>query len=125
MSAKTNIETLIITAKKDADGEFFAGCIADCLQECDEYVTRVAAEEQQIQSAYFRMEADELRKYVQDIDFGRRIAHEAMMAKVNLLNRLCAKFDVRAVADVREDDRESYAAFAKQVVDDYFDAAAK
>ena len=59
-----------------------------------------------------------------ELDRHRRALHEGLMARVNFANRLCVKMNTPVLAErVTEEDRETYFAFAKEVVDSYFGEA--
>lgn len=94
--------------------------VKDTLQLCSDYVALVANEEASIQMARMRLEPADYRSFVKNIDSNRRARHEALMANINMLNRLAAALKVEPVFDVDIDDRESYFRVAKQVVDEYF-----
>lgn len=77
-----------------------------------------------IQHARFTMDGEEFRQYVMELDRHRRALHEGLMARVNFANRLCVKLNTPVLAErVTEEDRETYFAFAKEVVDSYFGEA--
>lgn len=92
----------------------------DTLQLCADYVSLVANEEASIQMARMRLEPADYRSFVKNIDNNRRARHEALMANINMLNRLAFAMKAEPVFDVDLDDRESYFRVAKQVVDEYF-----
>lgn len=72
------------------------------------------------------MDGEEFRQYVMGLDRHRRALHEGLMAQVNFANRLCVKLNTPVLAErVTEEDRETYFAFAKEVVDSYFGEAAQ
>lgn len=86
--------------------------------------TAFAKEEVQIQHARFTMDGEEFRQYVMELDRHRRALHEGLMARVNFANRLCVKLNTPVLAErVTEENRETYFAFAKEVVDSYFGEA--
>ena len=70
------------------------------------------------------MNDEEFRQYVMELDRHRRALHEGLMARVNFANRLCVKLNTPVLAErVTEENRETYFAFAKEVVDSYFGEA--
>lgn len=88
------------------------------------YVNIVSSQEVQIQHARFTMDGEEFRQYVMELDRHRRALHEGLMARVNFANRLCVKLNTPVLAErVTEENRETYFAFAKEVVDSYFGEA--
>lgn len=94
------------------------------LKTCVDYVNIVSNQEVQIQHARFTMDGEEFRQYVMELDRHRRALHEGLMARVNFANRLCVKLNTPVLAErVTEENRETYFAFAKEVVDSYFGEA--
>lgn len=107
--------------------ELLNDCVDDVvvmLKTCVDYVNIVSSQEVQIQHARFTMDGEEFRQYVMELDRHRRALHEGLMARVNFANRLCVKMNTPVLAErVTEEDRETYFAFAKEVVDSYFGEA--
>lgn len=105
----------------EEEQELYVDYIQGVLKNCSEYATLVAQQEQRIQVARFRMEPNDYREFVQNIDYNRRLAHNCLMKGVDKLNNWCAKFGVAKIAyEVDLEDRESYGAFALRVVNEYF-----
>lgn len=109
--------------------ELLNDCVEDVvemLKTCVDYVNIVTSQEVQIQHARFTMDGEGFRQYVMGLDRHRRALHEGLMAQVNFANRLCVKLNTPVLAEqVTEEDRETYFAFAKEVVDSYFAEAAQ
>lgn len=111
-----------IHTEEDEDlREIFEEAVKDSLATCNEYVKLVAQQEQLIQLARFRLEGNDYREYVEELDRSRRFTHDGLVVKVDLLNRTAARFKLEPIADVCKSDRETYAAFALKVVTDYFE----
>lgn len=102
--------------------ELLNDCVDDVvvmLKTCVDYVNIVSNQEVQIQHARFTMD-----EYVMELDRHRRALHEGLMARVNFANRLRVKLNTPVLAErVTEENRETYFAFAKEVVDSYFGEA--
>lgn len=97
---------------------------SELLNDCVDDVNIVSSQEVQIQHARFTMDGEEFRQYVMELDRHRRALHEGLMARVNFANRLCVKLNTPVLAErVTEENRETYFAFAKEVVDSYFGEA--
>ena len=64
-----------------------------------DYVNAVLYMETGIQVARFRLEGDEFRDRVMDLDRRRKTAHDAMLGRVASLNRICSMVGCHAVAD--------------------------
>lgn len=107
--------------EEEEEQELYVDYIQGVLKNCSEYATFVAQQEQRIQVARFRMEPNDYREFVQNIDYNRRLAHNCLMKGVDKLNNWCAKFGVAKIAyEVDPKDRESYGTFALRVVNEYF-----
>lgn len=129
---KCTVEVCIHTGDDLADNvilpaELLNDCVDDVvvmLKTCVDYVNIVSSQEVQIQHARFTMDGEEFRQYVMELDRHRRALHEGLMARVNFANRLCVKLNTPVLAErVTEENRETYFAFAKEVVDSYFGEA--
>lgn len=102
--------------------DMYNNAVKSMLRSCSKYIHLVVNQEQRIQMAHFRMENDEFREYVINLDSTRRYAHESLMSEINVCNRLCEIVGVEPIApDVAKDDRETYSVFAMKVVEEYFE----
>lgn len=113
---KPRVERLINRAEKE-DIEL----VEQALESCNRYVRSVVNMENAIGVARFRMEASEYRAYIQQLDYSRKINHNATIVNVKLLNRLCDLYGVEPVYEGDVDNRKEVAAFAFRVVQDYFE----
>ena len=104
------------------DEKMFSDILKSTLEQCNEYVALVTGEEQQLQINRIRMDAEDFREFAMGLDKTRRMAHNALMANIDLLNRLFVLKGFQAVASVNAENRETYFAFAKAVVDEYYPA---
>lgn len=120
---KNKIEELYALINKEEDEDLrdmYADAVKSALMACASYVKRVAQMEQRIQLARFRMEGEEYREFVMELDRSRRYHHDSMMGQINMMNRIAARLGKDAIADVDENNRETYADFAMRVVNEYF-----
>lgn len=120
MKLKEKINMLMEAMKSNPDFSDMVEDVNDVLATAAEYVKAVANEEASIQMARIRLNGPDFRTYVQNLDQHRRARHEALMVSMNMLNRVAKILDVEPPFDVYQDDRESYYAEAKNVVDEYF-----
>lgn len=69
--------------EEEEEQELYVDYIQGVLKNCSEYATLVAQQEQRIQVARFRMEPNDYREFVQNIDYNRRLAHNCLMKGVD------------------------------------------
>lgn len=111
-------------AMQKAGDSGLAFMVVDSLNSLANYARFLAEQEILIQQARITMDGEEFRQYVMELDRHRRALHEGLMARVNFANRLCVKLNTPVLAErVTEENRETYFAFAKEVVDSYFGEA--
>lgn len=113
----TRFSTLVTALRADADKCDLIEDVKDTVDACCGYVEQVDNMAESIQLARATMDAEDFRRYAQNLDFNRRAAHEGLMINVDMLNRICVNLGIPLVADVDEDNRESYYAFAKKVAE--------
>lgn len=113
----TRFSALVTALRADADKCDLIEDVKDTVDACCGYVEQVDQMEESIQLARATMDAEDFRRRVQNLDRNRRAAHESLMVDVNMLNRICALIGLPPVADVDEDNRESYYSFAKKVAE--------
>ena len=94
----TRLNNLVCALRADEDNCDLVEDVRDTVNSCRNYVGMVD-------------------RRVQTLDMNRRTAHEGLMIDVNMLNKICASIGIQPVADVDEDNRESYYSFAKKVAE--------
>ena len=62
---------------------------------------------------------EELIEGIERLDRSRRIAHNAAVSSVKILNRLCSMYSLELIYLGNEDDRQEVAGFAKELHDAY------
>lgn len=86
-----------------------------------EYVNCVYNMETRIAIARFHAnDVEEYQNVVRGMDESRRIAHEAAIASVNIIDRLCDKFGVEPIYGGSQ-DRVAIGDFCGMIVSEYFD----
>ena len=88
MNNLKNKVNALMKAISNSDFSDMVEDVKDTLQLCADYVSLVANEEASIQMARMRLEPADYRSFVKNIDNNRRARHEALMANINMLNRL-------------------------------------
>jgi hypothetical protein len=93
--------------------------VEDFINDCGRYIERVNAMEAALQVARLRMEPEDYRQLIMDLDRSRKLTHDALIASVRLVNRLCGVYGVEKIY-TGPDERIPIAEFAKEVTDEYF-----
>ena len=114
---KTNFIALVNAYSKDEDA---LELIETNMNNLNNYVSAVYAMEVQIQTLRFRLEGDEYREAVTNLDRRRRSAHEAAIAACSILNRLAGLEGVEPLYSGNLEDRNEVAEFCIAIVDDLF-----
>lgn len=115
---KQNYELLISKFRDDEDMLDF---IKERMQKICGYVESVTAMEYSIPIIRARYEGQDLIDKIQKFDNNRHIAHEAAIASVKQLNRLCVSEGVSKLFDGDETDRYQIADFCMLVVNTLFE----
>jgi Protein of unknown function (DUF3232). len=114
-----------LTARiKDSKEEYWRDdleALEDSIKQCGEYIKSVNNMEAAITSARFRMEPEDYREYIMQLDNTRRIEHNYLIRSVRLINKLCSIYRVEPIYKGDLDNRIEIAEFAKSVVDEMFD----
>ena len=94
--------------------------LEDFIEACSNYVGSVNDLEAALLSARYRMEAEEYRRYIADLDNNRSRAHNALIANVKIVNRLCSVNNLDPIIKCNMNNRVEVAEEAIKVVDDLF-----
>ncbi len=94
--------------------------IEDIIKTCGEYVERVTTMEAALTVARYRMEGEEYREYVSNLDRSRRIAHDAIVANTAILCRYCRLANVPLIYTGDLKSRYEVAEFAFMVTAEFF-----
>lgn len=94
--------------------------IEDIIKTCGEYVERVTTMEAALTVARYRMEGEEYREYVSNLDRSRRIAHDAIVANTAILCRYCRLANVPLIYTGDLKSRYEVAEFAFKVTAEFF-----
>lgn len=114
---KQQINSLI---EKLGDDKLLIDSVEKVVEDCGRYIKAVHDTEVAYTVARFKMEPDEYREYYANLDRNRKIVHDALIAGVRLLNRICQLCGQEPIYNGPE-DRVSIAEFAKEIVDEYFE----
>jgi hypothetical protein len=93
--------------------------VEDFFADCDRYVATVVAMEAAILTSRDQMTSREYREYISQLDSSRHNAHNALIASVKILGRLCQLYQVEPIYD-GPDERVPIAEFAMEVVGEMF-----
>ena len=112
---KTNFITLVNSYNDDEDA---LDLIETNMNNLNGYVSAVYAMEVQIQTLRFRLEGEDYREAVTNLDKRRRNAHEAAIAACSILNRLANLAGVEPLYSGNLEDRNEVAEFCIAIVDE-------
>lgn len=125
---KKKIEALRDAALQKSD-DLIVEELDSFVRACQLYTEKVVSMERVITLLRFTLDPEEYRLKVQEIDRARRIAHDALISRVDLLNRIAQMFgqemllDYTAVAQAEnQSEREVVARMAGEVMNEYFTA---
>lgn len=94
--------------------------LEDIEKDISNYVKIVTDTENSIKLARFRLEGQDFRDYVSNLDFARRMSHNSAIASVKALNRICSAYEIDNIFKGNLNDRIEIGNFCKKVVDELF-----
>lgn len=94
------------------------------IKKCGEYIKAVNDMESAIATARFRMEGEDYRQYIMNLDRTRKIVHDDLINSTKLINRLCEIYGYPKIY-TGSWDRIEVAEFAKQIVNEFFEKRQK
>lgn len=95
--------------------------VNDMVESCRTYVGTVVNMENAIGTMRFRLEGQDLRQFIQNLDNSRRVAHNALIANVGIVSRMVKQAGLEPAYTGDIQDRQEVAEFAKLVCNEYFD----
>lgn len=118
---KARIIALIdaIKRSKESNKNLELEYVENFIKDCGAYIEKVNAMEAALTSARFRLEPDDYRELIVQLDRSRKYAHDALIASVRLINRLCGVYDVPQVYK-GPDERILIADFALEVTTEFY-----
>lgn len=121
MSVKKKIMDLIdaIQGSQETHKHQDLEAVENFVSDCGAYVDRVTAMEAALASARYRLEPEDYRQLIVQLDRSRKYAHDALIASVRLVNRLCGLYGVDKVYD-GPDERILIAELAIEVAAEFF-----
>ena len=93
-------------AEDKENGDFYLKALESCLADFDSYVTSIYNMEVLIPIQRHRLEGDELRAYITNLDGRRKACHNAAIASINMINRIAKAVGAEPLYD-REIDRDN------------------
>lgn len=119
MASITERQTNLIRAMQAQNFEqFFDGDAKDAyetltsaMESLVNYQNSVIAMETQIKFLRFVKEGQDFRDAVQQLDTNRRYKHDAAIANLNILNRICDAYETERICPVDTSDRHEAAKF--------------
>lgn len=94
--------------------------IEEAGKDCSEYVKKVVDMEHAVNVARFRLEGQDYRDYITELDKARRAVHNVVISDIKVLNRLSMLHSLPLLFEGNVNDRIEVGEFAKALVDEYF-----
>ena len=94
-----NYTALVAVAQENG----FLDLVEDMVNSVDRYVSKIFNMETLLPVVRFRYEGAELREKIMELDQSRKIAHDACMSYINILNRSLLMFGQTRFIDLPED----------------------
>lgn len=104
--------------KSDSTTERKLDYIQKMIQSAVNYVRTVVVMGAQMDIAKFRMEPEDYRMFVEQLDCNRRLAHNSFIIKLNVVNRICLDLGFDPIYD-GPDHRADKGEFAFSLVEEY------
>lgn len=112
-------KTMLENAKDDEDKELME-FIVDQIEVFRKYVNSVVEMEIRIPLERFRMETEDLQRFIERLDTNRRNIHERAIDSCRILNRLCDTMGLEAFYPGDLEDRYQVADFCLEIVSELF-----
>jgi len=112
-------KTMLENAKNDEDKELME-FIVDQIEVFRKYANSVVEMEIRIPLERFRMETEDLQRFIERLDTNRRNIHERAIDSCRILNRLCDKMGLEAFYPGDLEDRYQVADFCWEIVSELF-----
>lgn len=122
---KERIANLLKTIHGKADDpetkDAMLDLVKDGVKKFVRYVNCVCNMEYMIQDIQFRsFDTEEYRQRVQDLDRNRKISHDAAIAAINIIDRMCDSFSIEKVYGGPQ-ERECVGDFCIAIINEYFE----
>lgn len=114
--------TLLVSNLNDIGESELSADVEEIINSCGQYIEKVNAMESALVSARFRLEGNDYRDYMVDLDKSRRLAHNSLIVSVKLLNRYCKLANIDPLYEGDLESRIEIAEFAKEIVDEMFES---
>ena len=117
---KEKIETLVAKIKMNNDEgiERKLSYVQGVVDAATDYVRAIITMETRIKILQFRLDPEDYRSAVEQMDRARRSAHDSFIAKLTVVNRLCSQLEIDPVYD-GPDYREDKGEFAFTIVEEF------
>ncbi|MGI9951420.1 DUF3232 domain-containing protein [Moorellaceae bacterium AZ2] len=93
--------------------------VEDFIEDCGKYIDSVMAMEAALAVARYRMEPEDYREHIIELDRRRKLNHDALIASVRLVNRLAKLYGCEPVY-TGPDERIAIAEFAMEITQEFF-----
>lgn len=115
------VASMMESAEDQEEKEDFAIFLEDRLNSMPDYFNTVVTIENRLAVARFKCDdPEEFQEIVTNLDFSRRVKHDAMIASITALNRQCRRFGLTPLYEGDETDRWEMADFCEEFCCDIF-----
>lgn len=118
---REKFDTLVAALKDRSDAEDFLDDIHSCITSCGAYIEAVNSMESVITVMRFRLEPDEYREKLSEVDKRRRSMHNGLIANVTILDRICRMAEQPPIYGGDYEDRLAIAEFAMDVTAEMYE----
>ena len=117
---KTDLYKKMLEIAKEDDDMKLVELINDLVDTFRKYVNSVVEMEIRIPVERFRMEAEDLQRFIERLDLNRRIIHEKAIDSCRILNRICDTMGLEEFYSGDLEDRYQVADFCLEIVSELF-----
>lgn len=121
MGIKDQVRELMSSISKidnNEDREFQIEMLENLAVECADYISAVANMENSINVARFRLDGEDYRDLIVNLDKSRSRKHNVVISSVKVLNKLCFMHDLDKIYKGDVESRIEIAEFAKDYIDE-------
>lgn len=115
---KKQIENLIEVLKQEENAERQIEYVLGMVDAAVSYVRSIVVMETRMKSLKFRLDPVEYQAEVEAMDKKRRLAHNAFISKLDIVNRICTNHNLPSIY-TGENNRADKGEFAFDIVESY------
>ncbi len=121
MTPKQRVTALIqaINASENPLKKDDLQAVEDFIDDCGKYIDSVMAMEAALAVARYRMEPEDYRAHIIELDRRRKMNHDALIVSVRVMNRLARLYECEPIY-TGPDERIAIADFAMEVTQEFY-----